>query len=228
MKQHVMDSSAGHRQRLRDRFLQHGLDGFQDYEIIELLLSIGTPRKDCKQAAKAAIRQFGSLKNVLEAPSAELQKISGIGPNNVFGLKIPQAVARRYLEEKINQQPFIASSVDVVNYLVHHLRDRTREVFLLIYLNGRNQVITQEKLFEGSLTASAVYPREVVKAVLHHGAAAVVLVHNHPSGNPKPSRDDETITKRIQSALKAIDVTVHDHLIVAGNKITSFADEELL
>ena len=114
------------------------------------------------------------------------------------------------------------------DYLIHHLRDRSREIFLIIYLNGRNQIIGQEELFEGSLTASAVYPREVVKSVLYHDAAAVVLVHNHPSGNPKASKEDQTITNRLKTALDAIDVSVHDHLIVAGNEIISFAEKGLI
>lgn len=220
--------SSGHRQRLRERFLSSGLEGFQDYEIVELLLTLGTPRKDCKPAAKEAIKIFGNLQNVLAASPRELQQINGIGPNNIFGLKIAQAVARRYLSDRIQNQEFITSSEDVQRYLIHHLRDKSREVFIMIYLNGRNQVLGQETLFEGTLTSSVVYPREVVKSVLFHDAAAVVLVHNHPSGNPRPSAEDRKITERIVQALKTIDVVVHDHLLVAGNSIISFADLGLL
>ncbi len=224
----MSDLLSGHRQRLRERFLANGLDGFQDYEIIELLLTLGTPRRDCKRTAKEALAAFGNLRNVLEASPKELQQVTGIGPNNIFGLKIAQAVARRYLSDRIQQREFIASSEDVKHYLVHHLRDKSREVFLMIYLNGRNQVMGQEILFEGTLTSSAVYPREVVKSVLFHDAAAVVLVHNHPSGNARPSSEDRKITSRIIEALKTIDVVVHDHLLVAGNEIVSFADLGLL
>jgi len=221
----MSEEKSGHRQRLRERFLKNGLDGFHDYEIVELLLALGTPRKDCKSIAKTAMQKFGSLRNVLEASPKELQEIDGIGPNNVFGLKIAQSVARRYLSDRLEKRAFITSAQDVQDYLIHHLRDRSREIFLIIYLNGRNQIIGQEELFEGSLTASAVYPREVVKSVLYHDAAAVVLVHNHPSGNPKASKEDQTITNRLQTALDAIDVSVHDHLIVAGNEIVSFAEK---
>ena len=224
----MLDLKDGHRHRLRDRFLKNGLDGFHDYEIVELLLTLGTPRKDCKSTAKAAMKKFSSLRNVLEASPKELQEIEGIGPHNIFGLKIAQSVARRYLSDRLEKREFITSAGDVQDYLIHHLRDRSREVFLAIYLNGRNQIIGQEELFEGSLTASAVYPREVVKSVLYHDAAAIVLVHNHPSGNPKPSKEDQTITRRLKTALDAIDVSVHDHIIVAGNEIISFAEKGLL
>ena len=220
--------NKGHRQRLREKFLKNGLDGFLDYEIIELLLTLGTPRKDCKQSAKDALKKFGSLKAVLEAEPAELKEIKGIGDNNVFGLKIAQSVSRRYLADRIIDQDFIRSADEVIDYLKHNLRDRSREVFLVIYLNGRNQILKMEELFQGTLTTSAVYPREVVKRALVNDAAALVFVHNHPSGNPNPSKDDLTITKKLKEAAQAIDVSVHDHLIIAGNDVYSFADHGLI
>ena len=179
----------GHRQRSRDRFLKNGLDGFHDYEIVELLLTLGTPRKDCKQLAKQALKKFGSLKDVLEADPKDLQDIDGIGSNNVFGLKIAQAVSRRYLADRVINKNFIRSSDEVLQYLKHKLRDKNRDVFIVIYLNGRNQILKMEELFEGTLTTSAVYPREVVKRALDYDAAALVFVHNHPSGNPNPSKE---------------------------------------
>ena len=218
----------GHRQRLREKFLKNGLDGFHDYEIIELLLTLGTPRKDCKQSAKDALKKFGSLKDVLEASPSELKKIKGIGDNNVFGLKIAQSVSRRFLADRIIDKEFIRSADEVIDYLKHNLRDKSREVFLVIYLNGRNQILNMEELFEGTLSTSAVYPREVVKRALVNDAAALVFVHNHPSGNPNPSQDDLTITKKLKEAALAIDVSVHDHLIIAVNDVYSFADHGLI
>ena len=220
--------NKGHRQRLREKFLKNGLDGFLDYEIIELLLTLGTPRKDCKQSAKDALKKFGSLKAVLEAEPAELKEIKGIGDNNVFGLKIAKSVSRRYLADRIIDQDFIRSADEVIDYLKHNLRDKSREVFLVIYLNGRNQILKMEELFQGTLTTSAVYPREVVKRALVNDAAALVFVHNHPSGNPNPSKDDLTITIKLKEAAQAIDVSVHDHLIIAGNDVYSFADHGLI
>jgi len=157
-----------------------------------------------------------------------LKEIKGIGDNNVFGLKITQAVSRRFLADRIMDQDFMRSSEEVMEYLKHNLRDKTREIFMVIYLNGRNQILQMEELFEGTLTTSAVYPREVVKRALDHAAAALVFVHNHPSGNLKPSQDDITITKKLKEAAEEIDVSVHDHLIIAGNEVYSFADNGLI
>ncbi len=222
------NSINGHRQRLRERFLKSGLEGFHDYEIVELLLTLGTPRKDCKQPAKEALNKFGSLQAVLEADPKELQQVRGIGPNNIFGLKIAQAVARRYLADRILEADFIQSSGDVIEYLSHNLRERKEEVFMVIYLNGRNQILGMEELFKGTLTSSAVYPREVVKKAIVNQAAALVFVHNHPSGNLNPSKDDINITKRLKEAASTIDVAVHDHLIIAGDGYYSFADHGLI
>lgn len=224
----VKKSSEGHRQRLRDKFLNSSLEGFHDYEIIELLLTLGTPRKDCKQSAKEALMKFGTLKAVLEADAVDLKTVRGIGDKNVFGLKIAQAVARRYLADSVVDKDFIRSSKEVLEYLQHNLRDKNRELFMVIYLNGRNQIIKMEEVFEGTLSTSAVYPREVVKRALDNEAAALVFVHNHPSGNPNPSKEDLTITNKLKEASQSIDVVVHDHLIIAGNEVYSFADHGLI
>jgi len=224
----MTNSNRGHRQRLREKFLKSGLDGFHDYEIIELLLTLGTPRTDCKQPAKDALKKFGSLKTVLEGNPKDLKEIKGIGDHNVFGLKLTQDVARRYLADRIVDMDYIRSFEDVLDYLRHNLRDKSKEVFMIIYLNGRNQILKMEKLFEGTLNTSAVYPREVVKRALENDASALVLVHNHPSGNPSPSQDDLTITKKLKDAVKTIDIYIHDHLIIAGNDIYSFADHGLI
>jgi DNA repair protein RadC len=224
----LLQNNKGHRQRLREKFLKSGLDGFHDYEIIELLLTIGTPRKDCKQPAKEVFKKFGSLKAVLEANPKDLKEIKGIGENNIFGLKIAQAVSRRYLADRVINKDFIRSSDEVLEYLKHNLRDKNREVFLVIYLNGRNQIMKMEVVFEGTLSTSVVYPREVIKRALDNDAAALVFVHNHPSGNPNPSQDDLTITKKLKEAAQAIDISVHDHLIIAGDELYSFADHGLI
>ncbi|MEE8340953.1 MAG: DNA repair protein RadC [Candidatus Neomarinimicrobiota bacterium] len=224
----INKSNIGHRQRLRERFLKSGLQGFQDYEIVELLLTLGTPRSDCKQSAKDALKKFGSLNAVLEADPKELQEINGIGPNNVFGLKLSQTVARRYLADRIIGRDIVTSSDEVLDYLKHNFRNKTQEIFCVLYLNGRNEIISMEELFHGSLTTSVVYPREVVKKTLKQNAAALIFVHNHPSGNPNPSQEDIKITKKLQEAVATIDVKVQDHLIIAGNGFYSFADNNLI
>lgn len=223
-----ISSPQGHYARLRQRFLLGGIDGFLDYEVVELLLKLADNRRDQKITAKLLLNTFKSLRGVLEAGPEQLKKIKGIGDANIFGLKLVQSVARRYLKEQIIGEDFIQSSENVLDYLRHNLRDRGREVFLVVLLNGRNQVLDIVELFEGTLTTSAVYPREVIKLILEKDAAAVIFVHNHPSGNPNPSKDDQTLTRKLKAACATIDVQLHDHLIIAGNDFTSMADKGMI
>ncbi|MFC1543568.1 DNA repair protein RadC [Candidatus Neomarinimicrobiota bacterium] len=221
-------ASEGHYRRLRERFLANGLDGFLDYEVVELLLKLADPRPDHKPTAKALMAKFKSLGGVLEAHPSLLKAINGVGDKNIFGLRLVQAVARRYLKEGVIDKDYIQSADQVMTYLTHYLKNRNREIFLIILLNGRNQIIDMVTIFEGSLTTSAVYPREVVKLILERDAAAVIFVHNHPSGTLSPSQDDHRITKRLKQACQSIDVQVHDHIIIGGNDHFSFADHGLL
>jgi DNA repair protein RadC len=222
------NTKIGHYARLRQRFLHNGLDGFLDYEVIELLLKLADHRRDQKPTAKRLLKKFKNLRGVLEASPKQLLDIDGIGQSNIFGLKLIQSTANRYLKEKVIDADFISSSPDVLRYLKHELSGCNREVFKIILLNGRNQIQSMETLFEGTLTTSAVYPREVIKLIIEKDSAAVIFVHNHPSGNPNPSQDDIKITKKLQQACANIDVTVHDHFIIAGDEVTSFADSGLL
>jgi len=223
-----ISSPQGHYSRLRQRFLSAGIDGFLDYEVVELLLKLADNRRDQKITAKLLLNTFKSLRGVLEASPEQLKKIKGIGDANIFGLKLVQSVARRYLKEQIIGENYIQSSENVLDYLRHNLRDRGREVFLVVLLNGRNQVLDIVELFEGTLTTSAVYPREVIKLILEKDAAAVIFVHNHPSGNPNPSKDDQNLTLKLKAACSTIDVQLHDHLIIAGNDYTSMADKGMV
>ncbi|MEW6078854.1 MAG: DNA repair protein RadC [Thermodesulfobacteriota bacterium] len=215
---------AGHRKRLRERFLTAGLDGFHDYEIIELLLTLGTPVKDCKDMAKAALAEFKSLAAVLEASADELARIHGLGPSNIFGLKLVRAVSDRCLKEKLTCQPLIGNPRQLFDYLNHSIRDKTREVFVGIFLNAKNRVLATETLFEGTLSQSAVYPREVVKRALELHAAAMIFCHNHPSGEPEPSPEDIRITRRLAAACRVVGVSVLDHVIIGDRGNYSFAD----
>ena len=195
---------------------------------MELLLKLADNRRDQKTAAKQLVNKLKSLRGVLEASPEQLKKIKGIGDANIFGLKLVQSVARRYLKDQIIGTDYIQSSENILDYLRHRLRDRNREIFLAILLNGRNQVLDIIELFEGTLTTSAVYPREVIKMILEKDAAAVIFVHNHPSGNPNPSNDDQNITRKLKAACETIDVQLHDHLIIAGNDFTSMADKGMV
>lgn len=214
----------GHRQRLRDRFLKSGLDGFADYEVIELLLTLSTPRKDCKDAAKAALSRFKNLQGVLDAAPADLCQVPGIGSNNLIGLKLVPAVSRRYLQQQLEGKTALTNSQALFDYLNHTIRDKKKECFVAIYLDAKNRVIADETLFTGTITASAVYPREVVTAALAHTAAAVIFAHNHPSGDPAPSPDDMAITRRLVQACGLMGITVHEHLIIGREGYFSFAD----
>ena len=216
---------AGHRQRLRDRFLSAGLYGFHDYEIIELLLTIGTPRKDCKEAAKGALKRFKTLQGVLEASPLEPFGVKGIGPKNQFGIKLIKAVADRYLEKRLVQKDVLKNSKQLFDYLYHSMRDNRRESFKAVFLNSKNKVIRSETLSEGTLNGSSVYPREVVLEALNHHAAAVIFAHNHPSGDPTPSTEDVSITEQLVFACRLMGITVHEHIIIGDNKYFSFADQ---
>jgi len=218
----------GHRRRLREKFIKSGLKGFHDYEIVELLLTLGSPRKDCKPQAKEAMKRFKTLRGVLEAPSEELQEIDGIGPRNAFGIKLVQEVAREFLKERILDRPFYRSSQEVFDYLYHSMRDLSKEVFKVIFLDVQNQVIEVEDLFEGTLTASSVYAREIMKSAIKHNAASLIFAHNHPSGNPAPSESDKEITRDLVLAANIMQIRVLDHIIVGENEYFSFADKGLI
>ena len=218
----------GHRKRLREKFIKSGIAGFHDYEIVELLLTLGTPRKDCKQQAKAAIKKFKTLRGVLEAPLEKLQEIKGIGPHNAFGIKLVQEVAREFLKEKILQKPICKSSKEVFDYLYHSMRDLKKEIFKVIFLDGKNQIIDIEDLFEGTLNISSVYPREIIKSAIKYHAASLIFVHNHPSGSPEPSLSDKEITKDLIAASNTMQIKVLDHIIIGENRYFSFVDEGLI
>jgi len=218
----------GHRKRLREKFIQSGIAGFHNYEIVELLLTLGTPRKDCKQQAKAAIKRFKTLRGVLEAPLEELQEIEGIGPHNAFGIKLVQEVAREFLKEKILEKPIFKSSKEVFDYLYHSMRDLKKEIFKVLFLDGKNHIIDIEDLFEGTLNMSSVYPREIIKSAIKHNAVALIFVHNHPSGSPEPSPSDKDITKDLIAASNAMQIKVLDHIVIGNNEYFSFADEGLI
>ena len=222
------NTHRGHRKRLRDRFLKSGTAGFHDYEIVELLLSLGTPRKDCKVPAKEAIKKFQTLRGVLEAPAEELQKIDGIGAHSAFGIKLVQEVAREFLKARILEKPFYRSSQEVFDYLYHAMRGLKKEVFKVIYLNTQNQILDTVDLSEGTVNSSVVSPREIIEGAIKSNAVALIFVHNHPSGNPEPSTNDKGLTRELVYAGKLLRLSVLDHIIIGDNCYYSFAGEGLI
>jgi DNA repair protein RadC len=222
------DAHQGHRKRLREKFMKSGLAGFHDYEIVELLLSLGTPRKDCKLPAKEAIKRFKTLRGVLEATLEELQEIDGIGSHSAFGIKLVQEVAREFLKAKILEKPFYKSSQEVFDYLYHSMRGLKKEVFKVIYLNSQNQIIDTIDLSEGTVNSSSVSAREVIEGTIKHNAASLIFVHNHPSGNPEPSPSDRELTRELVYAARIMQLKVLDHIIIGDNRYFSFAGEGLI
>ncbi len=218
----------GHRKRLREKFLKSGLAGFHDYEIVELLLTLGSPRKDCKPQAKEALKRFKTLRGVLSAAAEELQQIEGIGPHSAFGIRLVQEVAKEYLKGKIVNQPFLKSSREIFDYLYHAMRDLKKERFKVIYLSSQNQIIDVADLFEGTVDSSSISPREIVAEALKDNAAALIFVHNHPSGNPTPSPSDKQLTRELVYVGKIMQMKVVDHIIIGDDRYYSFADEGLI
>jgi DNA repair protein RadC len=218
----------GHRKRLREKFLKSGLKGFHDYEIVELLLSLGTPRKDCKLPAKEAIKKFKTLRGALEASPEELQQISGIGTHSAFGIKLVQEVAREFLKEKMLEKPYFSSSQEVFDYLYHSMRGLKKELFKVMYLNRMNQIIATIDLPEGTVSSSSVSLREVLEAAINCKATSLVLVHNHPTGNPEPSARDKEVTREAVYIGEVMQLKILDHLIIGDNRYFSFAGEGLI
>lgn len=228
MKKTEKNKGEGHRKRLRERFLQGGLDGFLDYEIIELLLTLGTPRKDCKQQSKELIKKFKGLNGVLEASKEELQQITGIGPNNILGIKIFQELGKRSLKEKIPKKIALSSPQAVVDYLRAEIGREKKEYFLILSLDARSNLINIKTISIGSLDANIVHPREVFKKAIECSAASVILVHNHPSGEADPSEDDINITKRLSESGKILGIDVVDHIIITKSGFLSMKENKLI
>jgi DNA repair protein RadC len=191
-------------------------------------LTLATPRKDCKDAAKAALERFKTLQGVLEASAQELGEVDGIGPKNLFGIKLVKAAAERYLAKRLEKKDPLHNSKALYDYLQHSMRGKQRERFKVVYLDAKNRVTAHETLFKGTLTASSVYPREVVRSALKHQAAAVIFAHNHPSGDPQPSTDDVSITRQLMLACRVMGITVHEHIIIGNNRYFSFADQGIV
>jgi len=215
-KRQKVAASAGHRQRLRDKFLAHGLSAFTDEEVVELLLALGTPRQDCKARARAALKRFGTLAGVLEAEPELLQQIPGIGPKNIFAVKFIHQVARRFLKTRLTGRNYLHCAQDVVDFLCHTLSFLDREVFTVLFLDASNGIIAAEELFSGSVSSAAVYPDQLFKKALNLAAASLILAHNHPSGKVEPSKQDMALTRRLFLAGCLLDIGIVDHIIIGG------------
>jgi len=220
--------NEGHRRRLRDKFLQSGLAGFHDYEIIELLLTLGTPRKDCKQIAKQAIKKFRGLRGVFDATIEDLQQINGIGPSNAFGLKLFQSVSERLAKEKIPEKITLDSSKAVADYLQKSIGYKQKEHFVALYLDSRNRLISEETISIGTVNASLIHPREVFNPAIRLLSTQVIIAHNHPSGDVIPSPEDVALTRQLQEAAKIFGIELIDHIIVVKYNHSSLREQNLM
>lgn len=218
----------GHRQRLRERFLATGGDGMPDYELLELLLALAIPRRDVKPLAKALIDRFGDFAGVIAATPHQLETVSGMGDASVSALKVVQAGAVRLLRQQVMQKNVIDTWDRLVDYCTAAMAHEAVEQLRLLFLDRKNALIADEVQQQGTIDHTPLYTREVVKRALELGATALIVVHNHPSGDPTPSQGDIKMTRDVRDALEKIGVTLHDHLIIGRNGHESFRAKGLL
>ena len=219
---------AGHRKRLRERFLDGGSAAMPDYELLEMVLFQVMKRGDVKPVARRLLDQFGDLNRVLAASPAQLEKVEGCGPALALQLKVVEAVAHRMARARVLRRHAISSWDALLDYCHTVMSHRETEQFRILYLDTKNILIADEAQAEGTIDHVPVYPREVVKRALELNAGAILLVHNHPSGDPTPSQADIEMTARIAAAAEAVGVTLHDHLIIGKSAELSFRAQGLL
>ena len=218
----------GHRQRLKDRFMRDAGASLHDYEMLELVLFLAKPRAEVKPLAKALIARFGSFADVIAADAKELVKVKGVGENTAVALKTIQAAAIRLAREQIMNQPVISSWQKLLDYCHASLAFAKTEEFRVLFLDRKNVLIADEMQQTGTVDHTPVYPREVVKRALELGASSIIMVHNHPSGDPTPSKGDIEMTTEVREACEKLGISLHDHLIIGKSGHASFKSLGLL
>jgi DNA repair protein RadC len=216
------DHRSGHRQRLKDRFVNGGPEALPDYELLELVLFNAISRRDTKPMAKRLIERFGSFAEAVNAPPERLREVEGIGDSAIVQLKLVRAAALRLMQGNIMQRPVLTSWTAVVDYCRAAMGFEAREQFRILFLDKKNRLIADEVQQRGTVDHTPVYVREVVKRALELSASAIILVHNHPSGDPTPTRADIDMTRQIVDAAKPLGVAIHDHIIVGRQGHASF------
>jgi len=218
----------GHRQRLKEKYLTHGLEGFHDYEIMELLLTYGIPRKDVKEPAKELLKRFGGLKGILDAGIDELREVRGLNAHTAVLVKLVKDIGAVYLLQKAQERPQISCTAELIDFCKTAMGALKDEEFRVCYLDAQNRIIAMETVQEGIVNQAVVYPRKVLERALQWKASAIILVHNHPSGHVRPSDADIRLTRTIQETARTLDILVHDHLIIGENRFFSFREEGLM
>jgi DNA repair protein RadC len=219
---------AGHRDRMRQRLLEGGADGFHDYELLEYVLALAIPRQDVKPLAKQLLAQFGDLPAVVAASPGELRRVKGVGESVAAALKFIEALSVRQLQRRVLEKPLLSNFEAVTDYLHARLAHELTEEFRVLFLDNRNRLIRDEKFGEGTVSQAPAYPREVVKRAMELQASALLLVHNHPSGDPTPSRDDIQLTRAIADAARPLGIQLHDHLVIARTGHVSLRAQGLI
>ncbi len=220
--------TTGHRKRLRERFLQHGAEALADYELLEMILFPASPLGDVKPMAKDLIAHFGSFGKVMLAERAELKKVEGVNEAAIVAIKVVKSAAERMLREEVASRAVVKSWTQLLDYCRLHIGHNMHEEFHVLFLNNKLELLADERQQRGTVDHTPVYPREVVKRALELGAASIILVHNHPSGDVNPSKADIDITRQIVEAARALNIEVHDHVIVGAKKHFSFKSKGLM
>jgi DNA repair protein RadC len=223
-----VDFHIGHRERLRERFLEAGAISLADYELLEMVLFRAIKRGDTKPIAKALIHRFGSFAEVISAPIERLIEVKGVGEVVATELKIIQAAALRLAKGAVVQRAVLSTWNNIIDYCHSAMAFEEREQFRLLFLDKKNQLIADEVQQEGTVDHTPVYTREVIKRALELSASAIILVHNHPSGDPTPSMADVDMTKKIMAAAEKMNIMVHDHIIIGRNGHVSFRNLQLI
>lgn len=219
---------AGHRARLRERFINSGADALQDYELLEMLLFTAIPRRDVKPLAKTLLSSFGNLSALMAASITDLTKIDGISENTAVAIKTVSALALRSMKRELLERPVLNTWARLMDYCHATMAHEKKEHFRILFLNKKNELIADEIQGSGTVDHTPAYPREIMKRALELGATAMILMHNHPSGDPKPSQADIEMTNAIIRAGQPFNITIHDHIIIARNGQTSFRNEGLI
>lgn len=224
----TVHGAEGHRARMRDRLLTAGPDALADHEMLEMVLFLALPRRDTKPIARALLSSFDGFGAVIAAPPAELTRIEGLGEAGTAALKLVQAAALRLLRARVMERPVLSNWDRLIEYLLAGLGHEKTEQVRVLFLDNRNRLLSDEVMGRGTVNHAPVYPREIVRRALELGATALVLAHNHPSGDPTPSRDDLAMTREVRQACEALRVALHDHVVVGGGRWVSFRAEGLL
>jgi DNA repair protein RadC len=217
----------GHRQRIKEKYEKAGVEGWLDYEVLELALSYAIPRKDTKTIAKELLSRFKSLNGVLDADRKELQGINGVSKHSALFLNLLKDISVLYMEKGIQKKDLLSTPHLVYDYLKVSLKGLTDEEFKMLFLDSRNQLIAMETLKTGTVNRSIVFPRKVVERALYHHSVGIIVAHNHPAGSLDPSQEDQDITRAIKKALRTVDIRLLDHIIIGGNGFFSFREHQI-